>query len=103
MAYKVKCTVVAFMGDIEHFPCHFGYKIGDSFIYDGETFTGRICPAALSANMLQAINTIRYWGNSLPNNYPWTYSGISKRDPDMKKYDGLGFANVKEAPQGAKK
>ncbi len=103
MAYKVKCRLVAFIGDIEHFPCHFGYKIGDEFMYDGEKFIGRICPALLSASMIQTINNIRYHGNSLPNNFPWTYSGISKKDPDMKKYDGVGWANVKEAPQNAKK
>lgn len=103
MAYKVECKLVAFLGDVEHFPCHFGYEVGDSFIYDGEKFIGRICPAVLTPNMLQAINNIRYWGNSLPNNYPWTYSGISKRDLNMKKYDGVGWTNVKNAPRGAKK
>ncbi len=103
MAYTVKCTLVAFLGDVDNFPCHFGYEIGDEFIFDGEKFIGRICPALLSANMIQTINTVRYYGNSLPNNFPWTYSGISKKDPGMKQYDGIGWANVKESPKGAKK
>lgn len=103
MAYKVKCRLVAFLGDIEHFPCHFGYEIGDEFIYDGEKFIGRICPALFSSNMLAVIDTIRYNGNSAFKSYPWTYSGISKKDPSMKKYDGVGWANVKEVPEGARK
>jgi uncharacterized repeat protein (TIGR04076 family) len=105
MAYKVRCRLVAFLGDIEHFPCHFGYEIGDEFIYDGEKFIGRICPALFSSNMLAVIDTIRYNGNSPFKNYPWTYSGISRREPSMKEYDGIGWANVKESevPDGARK
>jgi uncharacterized repeat protein (TIGR04076 family) len=102
MAYKVKCTLVAFLGDIEHFPCHFGYEIGDEFIYDGEKFIGRICPALFTSNMLAVIDIIRYNADSAFRNYPWTYSGISRKDPSMKKYDGVGWANVKEAPEGAR-
>ena len=103
MAYKVKCRLVAFLGDAEHFPCHFGYEIGDEFIYDGEKFIGRICPALFSSNMLSVIDNVRYTANSSFRNYPWTYSGISRKDPAMKKYDGVGWANVKEPPEGAKK
>ncbi len=44
MAFKIKATLVEFMGDEKSFPCHFCYKIGDSFIYDGEEFQGRVCP-----------------------------------------------------------
>ena len=31
------------MGNEKEYPCHFGYKIGDEFIYDGEQFIGRVC------------------------------------------------------------
>jgi len=101
--YKVKATLVAFLGDIEHFPCHFGYKIGDSFIFDGEKFIGRICPSLFPSNMLSVFDIIRYSGNVQFGYYPWNYSGISKHDPKMKKYDGVGWANIKGAPRGARK
>ena len=53
--FKVRATVVGFMGDEEKYPCHFQHKIGDEFIYDGERYTGRICPgfsAALIPRMM---------------------------------------------------
>jgi uncharacterized repeat protein (TIGR04076 family) len=100
--YQVKATLVAFLGDVEHFPCHFGYKVGDSFIYDGEKFIGRICPSLFPSNMLGVFDTIRYSGNIQFGYYPWLYSGISRREPKNKKYDGVGWANVKGAPQGAR-
>lgn len=96
MAYKVKCRLVTFLGDIEHFPCHFGYEIGDEFIYDGEKFIGRVCSGLFSSSMLSVIDTIRYSGNLHFGYYPWNYSGLSKREPNMKKYDGVGWANVRE-------
>ena len=100
--YKVKATVVAFLGDVEHFPCHFGYKIGDSFIYDGEKFIGRICPSLFPSNMLAVFDIIRYSGNIHFGYFPWNYSGISRREPKNKKYDGVGWANVDGAPKGAR-
>jgi uncharacterized repeat protein (TIGR04076 family) len=105
MAYKVKCKLVAFLGDIEHFPCHFGYEIGDEFIYDGEKFIGRVCSGLFSSNMLSVIDTIRYSGNLHFRHFPWLYSGYSRREPSMKKYDGVGWANVKEGeiPEGARR
>ena len=42
MAYIVKCTVAKLVGDDERFPCRFGYKVGDYFIYGGEQFIGRV-------------------------------------------------------------
>jgi uncharacterized repeat protein (TIGR04076 family) len=100
--YKVKATVVGFLGDVEHFPCHFGYKIGDSFIYDGEKFIGRICPSLFPSNMLAVFDIIRYSGNLHFGYFPWNYSGISRREPGNRKYDGVGWANVKGAPKGAR-
>lgn len=101
--YKVRCKLVAFLGDVEQFPCHFGYKVGDEFIYDGEKFIGRICPSLFPSNMLAVINTIRFSGLKQFGYYPWNYTGISKKDPKMKRYDGVGWANVKGAPEGARK
>ena len=57
MPYKVRCTLVSFTGDPEHFPCHFNYEIGDNFTYDGERFEGRICNGLLK-NMAP-VNTHR--------------------------------------------
>ena len=41
--FKVKATLISFAGDVERYPCHFGYEVGDEIIYDGENFIGRIC------------------------------------------------------------
>ena len=105
MAYKVKCRLIDFLGDVENFPCHFGYKIGDEFIYNGEQFIGKVCSGLFSSNMLSVIDTIRYSGNLHFGHFPWNYSGLSKREPSMEKYDGVGWANVKkeDVPDGARK
>ena len=44
MPFKVRFRLIAFMGDEEEYPCHFGYKIGDEFVYDGEQFTRKNLP-----------------------------------------------------------
>ncbi len=100
MAFKVKATLVEFMGDEKRFPCHFGYKIGDSFIYDGEEFLGRICPGLLGP-MTPVLAAIRTAGNSFSAGIPFRYSGLSAKDESMKQYDGLGFRPLKEVPEGA--
>jgi uncharacterized repeat protein (TIGR04076 family) len=100
MGFKVRCRLVAFMADEERFPCHFGYKIGDEFIYDGEKFIGRICPG-LFATMGQVIYSMHNVGYKYHQEIPWRYSGLTKKDPNMKKYDGMGFAMRKETPPGA--
>ena len=46
--FKVRCKLVMFEGDEQMFPCHFNYKIGDEFYYDGVSFTGRVCPGLLA-------------------------------------------------------
>ncbi len=43
MPFKVRFRLTAFMGNEKEYPCHFGYKIGDEFVYDGERFIGRVC------------------------------------------------------------
>jgi uncharacterized repeat protein (TIGR04076 family) len=91
---------MGFMGDEERFPCHFNYKIGDYFIFDGEKFTGRICPGLFATGM-PVISALHRSGNAHPNHITFRYSGLSKRDESMKQYDGMGFRPLKSAPAGA--
>ena len=100
MAFKVKATLVEFMGDEKRFPCHFGYKIGDSFIYDGEEFKGRVCPGLLGP-MTPVLVGIRAAGDNFSQGIAFRYSGLSAKDESMKQYDGLGFRPLKEVPAGA--
>lgn len=100
MPFKVKCRFVSFMGDEERFPCHFGYKIGDQFIYDGEKFIGRIC-SGLLASMTPVILALHRFGNAGPERITFRYHGLSARDPNMKKYDGIGLRPLQEPPEGA--
>jgi uncharacterized repeat protein (TIGR04076 family) len=82
--YKVKCKLLKFEGDEKEFPCHFNYKIGDEFYYDGERFTGRICPALL-APMMPIIYGVHLMGQNFCENIPYRYRGIDVRDPDNWK------------------
>jgi len=100
MPFKVKCTLVSFTGDEKRFPCHFDYKTGDSFTYNGEKFDGRICNGLLK-NMVGVIWDTVFYGYGDENRMLYLYTGLSARDPEMKKYDGIGFRPLKEAPQGA--
>jgi uncharacterized repeat protein (TIGR04076 family) len=88
--YKVKCTLVSFEGDEQKYPCHFNYKIGDGFCYDGVNFTGRICPGLL-ASMMPVIHNVFLLGNKYSENIMYRYRGHDIRDPAMTKYDGAGF------------
>lgn len=96
--FKVKATVIRFAGDEEQFPCHFGYKIGDEIIFDGENFIGRIClqilplldkyiPPLFAAGP-RYVDPAYY--------YPFWYSPPNVRDPEAKKSDGLGMKIVRE-------
>jgi len=100
MAFVVRATLVAFMGDEARFPCHFLYKIGDQFIYDGEEFKGRVCPGVIGP-MITTIAGIRSAGNRYSDGIAFRYAGLSARDESMKQYDGLGFRPLKEPPAGA--
>jgi uncharacterized repeat protein (TIGR04076 family) len=88
--FKVKCKLMAFEGDETAFPCHFNYKIGDEFYYDGVSFTGRICPGLL-ASMMPVVHGIYLLGNKYTENVMYRYRGHDARDPAMAKYDGAGF------------
>src|SRR4030042_644798 len=100
MPFKVKCTLVSFTGDPDNFPCHFNYEIGDEFTYDGEKFEGRICNGLLK-NMAPVIWNTVFYGRGDYDRMIYLYSGLSARDPEMKKYDGVGFRPLKKAPERA--
>lgn len=95
--FKVKATAIGFGGDEEKYPCHFQHKIGDTFIYDGEKYIGRICPgfsAAVVPRMMEffaagprLVPTPQYY-------YAFWYAPVSRRDISRKNLDGIGFRNV---------
>jgi uncharacterized repeat protein (TIGR04076 family) len=96
--FKVKATLVRFAGDVEKYPCHFGYEVGDEIVYDGESFTGRIClqilplldkyvPPLFSAGP-RYVNPFSY--------FPFFYSPPNTRDTGAKNSDGVGFKIVRE-------
>jgi uncharacterized repeat protein (TIGR04076 family) len=95
--FKVRCRLIAFDGDEETFPCHFDYKVGDEFYYDGVYFTGRICPG-LFASMMPVIHNVHLMGNGFSRNIPYKYR-FDVRNPDMAKYDGAGFSPRKTLPE----
>ena len=97
--YKVRCKMIAFDGDEITFPCHFGYKIGDEFFYDGVHFTGRICPG-LFASMMPVIHGTFLQGNKYSESIMYLYRGYDVRDPGMAHYDGAGFRPEKNLPAG---
>jgi uncharacterized repeat protein (TIGR04076 family) len=94
MPFKIRFRLVAFMGNVEEYPCHFGYKIGDEFVYDGEQFFGRVCPSLL-AQIVPVIKILHDLGGKGSERSLLRYVGHSKLDPDMKKYDGHGFKPMK--------
>jgi uncharacterized repeat protein (TIGR04076 family) len=100
MPYKVRCKLVAFQGDPQRFPCHFDYKIGDVFTYNGEKFEGRVCNGLLK-NMVPVIWNTIFYGAGEYDRMLYLYTGLSARDPAMKPYDGIGFRPLKTAPEGA--
>ena len=100
MPFKIRCKLVAFTGDPDRFPCHFDYKIGDEFTYNGEKFEGRVCNGLLK-NMATVIWDTIFYGPADYNRMLYLYAGLSARDPGMEKYDGIGFRPLKKVPEGA--
>lgn len=98
--FKVRCKLISFEGDEAKFPCHFNYKIGDEFYYDGVYFTGKICPG-LFASMMPVIHGVYLLGNKYSENIMYRYRGLDARDPSMAKYDGVGFRPLKTPQEGA--
>jgi uncharacterized repeat protein (TIGR04076 family) len=98
--YKVRCRLVAFEGDEVNFPCHFNYKVGDEFSFDGVNFTGRICPGLLAA-MTPAVHGVYMLGNKYFEDVMYRHRPHDAKDPAMKKYDGAGFRPLKAPDTGA--
>jgi len=97
--YKVKVKVNKIVGDVEHFPCRFGYKPGDEFLYDGEKYVGRICPELITSDMIPVVFVVAASGVMTYQRPVWFYTGLEAPDPSMKKYDGVGWKNVKGVPK----
>ncbi len=96
--FKAKATVIDFLGDKEKYPCHHRYNIGDEFIFDGESFTGTICPS-LAPLVVPKLIELHAAGPRYRDTlyyYPFLYSPVSVEEPSLKKYDGAGFRNVLE-------
>lgn len=100
MPFKVRCKLVGFANDVDNFPCHFDYQIGEEFTYDGERIEGRICPGVL-LTMVPTIWHTFFSGNRAYERIIFRYSGLSAKDPSMKTYDGIGFRPLKKPPAGA--
>ena len=97
--YKVKCTLFEFIRDEKEHPCHFNYKIGDEIYYDGVYFTGRICPSLIST-MMPIVNGVFLLGHKFTEDIVFRYRGYDVRDPEMEKYDGIGF-RAADRPENA--
>ena len=91
--YKVKCTLIEFVGDERKYPCHFNYKIGDEIYYDGVHFTGRICPGLLPS-MMPVVHGTYLLGHKFTETVMHRYRGSDTRDPQMEVYDGGGYRPV---------
>jgi len=94
--FQVKGTVVAFLGDENKYPCHFGHKIGDEIIWDGEKYIGRLC-ASIWPLLTPKVDALRAAGPRYVDPYyyfPFWYDSLCTRDPKRKKYDGIGLKNI---------
>jgi hypothetical protein len=95
--FQVKATAIGFAGDEEKYPCHFQHRIGDTFIYDGEKYIGRICPGFSAVVVPRMMDFFAAGPRSVPTPqyyYAFWYAPVSRRDPGRKKLDGIGFRNV---------
>jgi hypothetical protein len=97
--FQVKATVIGFAGDEVKYPCHFQHKIGDTFIYDGEKYIGRICPGFSAVVVPRMMGFFAAGPRQIPTPqyyYAFWYAPVSRFDKNQKKYDGIGFQNVLE-------
>ena len=95
--FQVKATVMGFAGDEEKYPCHFQHKPGDTFIYDGERYIGRICPGLSAVVVPRMMDFFAAGPRLVPTPqyyYAFWYAPVSRRDAGRKKFDGIGFRNV---------
>jgi uncharacterized repeat protein (TIGR04076 family) len=100
--FKVRCRLMRFEKDETRYACHFNYKVGDEIYYDGDTFTGRVCPG-LIASMMPVVHGVFLLGNKFSDSIMYRYRGRDTRDPAMAKYDGVGFRPVKASTEEAHK
>jgi len=94
--YKVKCVLKEFVGDESEYPCHFDYKIGDEIWYDGDSFTGRICPGLLPA-MMPIIIGVFTLGHKYTETIAFRYRGADEKAPEMVEYDGAGYRPIERS------
>ncbi|MBN2243485.1 MAG: hypothetical protein JW793_12430 [Acidobacteria bacterium] len=95
--FQVRATMIGFAGDEGKYPCHFRHKIGDTFVYDGEKYIGRICPGFSAVLVPKMIAVYAAGPRKIPEPmayFPFWYAPVSRRDPGRKIYDGIGFRNV---------
>jgi uncharacterized repeat protein (TIGR04076 family) len=98
MPYKVKATVIDIMGDQEKFPCHFLHKIGDEAIFDGESWTGRLCPD-LWPGVTEKGAMLFHAGPRYAPHMTYSIVGIhgnKQCDPSNEIFDGRGFKSAFE-------
>lgn len=94
MPFKVRAKLVSFLGDEEKYPCHMKYQIGDEIVFDGEKLIGRICPWMLP-QLASKVQAVFKSGPKVKESLPlFAYASISVKDPERKKYDGVGFKPV---------
>jgi uncharacterized repeat protein (TIGR04076 family) len=94
--FKVKATVVNFLGDKDRYPCHHQYILGDEFLFDGASFTGTICPS-LALTVVPRMMEVHSAGpryKDYIHYYPFLYAPDSVDDPEARKSDGLGYKNI---------
>jgi uncharacterized repeat protein (TIGR04076 family) len=95
--FQVRATAIGFAGDEDKYPCHFQHKVGDTFVYDGEKYIGRICPGFSAALVPRMMAFFAAGPRPVPSPqyyYAFWYAPVSRRDKKYKKYDGIGFRNV---------
>ncbi len=97
--FKVRCKLISFEGDEKRYPCHFRYKIGDEFYYDGVNFTGGVC-VGLLASMMPVIHGVFLLGHKSSENVFSLYRGHDAIDTGMASYDGVGFKPLKTLAGG---
>ena len=98
MAFSVEATLVDFLGDTEHFPCHAGHKVGDKVYYDGSELTGKMC-TDLMLPLVDEIIKVHKMGPRYkqPDYYNLFWHSVnSYEDTSRAKYDGNGFVPINE-------
>jgi len=94
MPFSVKATLVEFLGDLEHYPCHAMLKEGDEVIFDGAELKGRMC-ANVMPLLADACEKLHSTGPRYvpPGHYNlFWYTCDNGVDPKKAKYDGNGFS-----------